>query len=93
MGDLSIADFAPRRGGEVGVESADGSLDLVLVAVEELPGSLRAAGGFRLEFRGPPDRRLGQGIHRFRLDGETHDIFIVPIGAAAGQLRYEAIFF
>jgi hypothetical protein len=91
--ELTIADFAPRRGGRVGVEAGPLRLDFILAEVQELPPSPRPGGAFRLEFHGPAQPLLAQGIYRFHLDRERHDIFIVPVGAAAGLVRYEAIFF
>ena len=68
-------------------------LELVLAAAQELPARLRDGGGFRLEFLGPLQPMLGQGIFRFLIGAEPHEIFIVPLGPAADRMRYEAIFF
>ena len=93
MAELTIADFAPWRGGEVGVETEAGALSFVLADVHELASSPRAAGGFRLEFHGPEEPRLPQGIYGFRVGDSRHDIFIVPIAQRADGIAYEAIFF
>ncbi|MGZ8337366.1 MAG: DUF6916 family protein, partial [Allosphingosinicella sp.] len=87
------ADFAPRRGKAIGVEAAGRLLELNLAEVQELPCSVRSGGAFRLEFHGPSQASLAQGVYRFHLGQEPHDIFIVPIGSGAGITRYEAIFF
>ena len=90
---LTITDFAPHRGQAFGVQTAQGSLPLLLVQAQELPGSIRDGGGFRLEFHGPLQPALGQGMYRMQIGGQPTDIFIVPIGTTPQQMRYEAIFF
>ena len=57
------------------------------------PGSVREDGGFRLEFHGPLQPELGQGIYRFLIGGRPSEIFIVPIERTADAMKYEAIFF
>jgi len=68
-------------------------LTLKLEAAEELQGSLREAGGFRLQFLGPVDPMLEQGIFPFEIEAERYELFIVPIGRSAEGTRYEAVFF
>lgn len=48
---------------------------------------------FSIVFRGPLDRALSQGLHRFRHDqmGEF-ELFIVPIKRSAEDYQYEAVF-
>ena len=93
MRPLTLADFAPKRGKPFQVQAQNGSLQLVLDQVQELPNSVREGGAFRLEFLGPMQPPLGQGTFRFLVGGEPREIFIVPIGVAEGKLRYEAIFY
>lgn len=93
MRDLTIDDFAHRIGKAFAVEAGGGSLPLTLAQAQELPLSGRPGGSFRLEFGGPAQPILPQAIYPFRIDGEQHDIFIVPIGPKADGMRYEAIFF
>lgn len=72
------------------------AIDLQLVGVTELGTASRP--GFRnpfsLHFLGPVSRQyLPQ--HTYPMVNEklgTFDIFIVPLGAEAGRMRYEAIF-
>ena len=90
---LTFDDFAPMRGKPFSVQVQNGTFQLVLVEAQELPGSVRSGGGFRLEFHGPAQPALGQGVYRFLIGGQPNDIFLVPLGAIADKMRYEAIFF
>jgi len=90
---LRLRDFEGRTGSPFRIAFQGESQDLILMAARELPGSPRAEGGFRLEFRGPLEPRLPQAIYAFEIDGVAHEIFIVPIGFAIDGLLYEAVFF
>lgn len=94
MAELSIADFEARVDAVLPVVFEDGEVPLKLAAAEPLPGSPREAGGFRLEFLGPLELFLPQGIYSFALgDGAPTEIFIVPLGPAGEEMRYEAVFY
>ena len=93
MRELTIDDFKRHRGKPFKVDANGGLVELVLKHVQELPGSGRAAGSFRLEFHGPLQSFLPQGTYPFHLGSERAGIFIVPIGPAEQAMRYEAIFF
>lgn len=91
---LRLSNFDRLKGVSFPVESNGALHDLVLVRTEELQGSPREAGGFRLEFLGPPDPILPQGIYAFSVQEERHEVFIVPIGPGRDAgLLYEAVFF
>lgn len=64
---------------------------LELIEVTEHASS--AMETFSLIFKGPADAPLAQKIYQFRQQqlGEL-SIFIVPIGRAAEEMRYEAVF-
>ena len=88
----TVSDFAGRVGKPFDVQVAGRRLALVLEAVQELPRTARQGGSFRLEFLGPPDPMLAQGIFPFRIGGDRFDIFIVPLARDQRGTRYEAIF-
>ena len=90
---ITIADFEKRLGKTFTVEAADQQVPLVLRACQELPGSKRDGGGFRLEFAGPLNPQLGQGTFSFRIDQDHYGLFIVPIGQSERAMRYEALFY
>jgi hypothetical protein len=90
---LTIDDFAKRVGKAFEVPVRGHRLSLVLEAAQDLPGSSRIGGAFRLEFLGPVDPVLGQGLFPFEIARERFDIFIVPIGRDQRGARYEAVFF
>jgi hypothetical protein len=92
MQNLAWTDFAGREGRVFQVEIDGGQLDLTLERAAELPTSGRPQGSFRLEFRGPADPLLPQSIYRFHREGESAEIFIVPIERDARGALYEAIF-
>jgi hypothetical protein len=90
--DLSLAQFESFVGEPHEIVFADGSLPVVLEKAEGLPRSIREAGAFRLEWRGPAEPLLGQAIYRFRRGEEQFDMFIVPVGKDERGALYEAIF-
>ena len=89
----ALGDFSGHVGQSFVVSVAGHRLMLKLVAADELKGSLREAGGFRLEFLGPAEPMLDQGIFPFELEAERFDLFIVPIGRSDQGTRYEAVFY
>lgn len=93
MRELTIDDFARLAGQAVRVDAANGSTQLRVVEVQELPGAARAAGGFRVELHGPLQQMLPQGTYLFHLGGEPSQVFIVPVGPGDAIMRYEAIFY
>ena len=90
---LTVDDFTPHRGEAFAVEADGGPVPLVLAEAKALSDSGREGGAFRLEFEGPLQPQLGQGIYRFRRGERADDIFIVPIARTAEAMRYEAVFF
>ena len=72
------------------------TIDLQLVSVKEL-GAATGTGTrapFSLHFLGPVSQQYLQQ-HTYQMVNETLgtlEIFIVPLGAEAGRMRYEAIF-
>lgn len=91
--DPSCADFSDRIGARFEVEAGGERVGLILETARELPGSPRPAGGFRLEFLGPADPMIGQGVFTFAIEGERYEIFIVPVARDANGTRYEAVFY
>ncbi len=86
---LTLADFAPR----LNQSFSAGRVKLRLVEASPLPDAGREGGSFRLEFEGPADAALAQGIHAFEIGGAARDVFIVPVAARDGAISYEAIFY
>lgn len=94
MRDLVWDEFRDAVGARYEVETADGPLAFSLALAQPLAHSQREGGAFRLEFLGPAAPTLPQAIYRFAGDGsEPFEIFIVPIAAEPGGIRYEAIFY
>ena len=90
MSDLTVADFA--EGQVYAVGPAEDEVTLRLDRVEAVAGAPRPAGGFRLEFVGPEAPVLPQATYPLVRDGETREIFLVPVAREASGIRYEAIF-
>ena len=90
---MTLGDFNKRVGKTFTVHASGHNLPLVLRACQELPGSKRNGGAFRLEFAGPLNPQLGQGVFPFQIDHDQYGIFIVPIGQGERSMRYEAVFF
>ena len=97
MGDsmriLTLADFTPRLGTGFEVAFQAGSLVLKLQSAQELPSMGRSGGSFRLEFRGPFEPILAQGIYQFHGGEEPAEIFVVPVGRKDSGTLYEAVFY
>lgn len=89
----AVGDFSGWLGHSFIVSVGGHRLMLTLEAAQELPGSVREAGGFRLEFLGPADPMLNQGIFPFEIGSERYELFIVPLGRDESGARYEAVFY
>ena len=93
MDNPSIDDFSGWLNQRCEIAAGDARVPATLVAAEPLAGSPREKGGFRLEFLGPVDPMLGQGVMAVAGPTASCDIFLVPIARDAGGTRYEAVFF
>jgi hypothetical protein len=65
---------------------------LQLIEVRQLSGFTPAHEAYALLFRGPLQAELGQGTYALALEGQTIDIFLVPVARKADGMHYEAIF-
>jgi hypothetical protein len=90
---ITFADFSGRVGKPFEVHVAGHRVPVTLNAAQELPGSAREGGSFRLEFIGPHDPMLAQGLFAFVFGDDRFEIFIVPIGRDPRGTCYEAIFY
>ena len=90
--DLSLTDFEAFVGDAHELVFADATIPIVLEKAQALPRSMRDAGAFRLEWRGPGEPVLPQATYRFRRGEQTFDMFIVPVGRDSSGTLYEAIF-
>jgi hypothetical protein len=88
---LHPTDFA--AGTVYDVDASGAAFPLALDKVQQLSGSDREGGAFRLEFLGPADPVLPQATYRFANGDAAHDIFIVPVSRDGGGVRYEAVFY
>ena len=93
IAEMQFSHFAGRVDESFEVAVGDDRLMLILEAAQEVPGSPRPGGAFRLEFLGPADQVLDQGIYPFEIGEDRFEIFIVPIGRNERGIRYEAVFF
>ena len=92
MAEMSLDDFSGSLGEPFEVEAGGAAFTLTLEKAEEIPGSQRPGGGFRLLFLGPREPVLPQAIYNVRRGDTASDIFLVPVGQDAAATRYEAIF-
>lgn len=94
MRELSWDEFADAAGAVYTVDRAgQPTVEMTLEKAAELPPSGRAAGSFRLEFRGPFEPILPQAIYRFSGSEDSFEIFVVPVGRQEKGTLYEAIFY
>ena len=89
---LTLDDFSGSIGKDFEARSPDATLSLRLAVAEGRPHGMREGGAFRLEFVGPQQPVLAQGIYTLHEGGRELDIFIVPIASDGAGTRYEAIF-
>lgn len=91
---FTVATFTPLVGEVFRLDPGDGSqmTDLRLAeATSSAPGATREQ--FSLVFRGPPGVVLPQQIYPLEHDGlGAFELFLVPIGADAAGVTYEAVF-
>jgi hypothetical protein len=90
---VKLGDFENRVGKTFIVQAAGQNVPVVLRACQPLPGSKRDGGAFRLEFAGPLNPALGQGVFAFNIDHDQYAVFIVPVGQGERTMRYEAVYF
>lgn len=95
-GAVTVDTFRPLVGDVFTIRAADGAIQATLQAVRAAEGhgypeTMRAP--FSIEFRGPADRMLQQGIHAVEHTafGELV-VLLVPTGASAEGARYEVVF-
>ena len=91
--DMAFSHFSGRVGQSFAVTAGGQSLPFVLDAAQDLPGSPRPGGAFRLEFVGPADPMLEQGMFPFEIDADRFEIFVTPLSRDPRGTRYEAVFF
>ena len=91
----ALETFAALRGERFDVQG-DGmaAVSAELVDVQALPAApIQGRQPFTLLFAGPPEPRLPQRIYRLaHAQLPAQDVFLVPIGADAAGVRYEAVF-
>ncbi len=92
MRDPKLEDFADSVGKQYEIVFTDGVVPVTLEQAQALPGGKREGGSFRLQFLGPLEPILPQGIFSFRLGEQIDDIFVVPVGKVENGIQYEAIF-
>ncbi|MDE8651306.1 DUF6916 family protein [Novosphingobium album (ex Liu et al. 2023)] len=92
MRALTWEDFAGGSGRSYRLRLGEEACELQLAKAEELAGAGRSGGSFRLEFVGPQQPILPQAIYALERDGESFDIFIVPVASGPRGTTYEAIF-
>ena len=90
--ELRLEDFEAFVGETYELEAGGETLSATLETVQALPRSVREAGAFRLEWRGPREPLLPQSIYSFRRDGRSFDMFVVPVARDDRGTLYEAIF-
>jgi hypothetical protein len=93
LGDLRHEDFSNRVGDQFEVDLGDGStVSLVLTAASEPPDDRPDHAHF-VEWTGPLDHPLEQGIHELRhAEWGTLALFLVPVNQVAEGFVYEAVF-
>jgi hypothetical protein len=87
-----FSSFADAVGAPFLIPIGDGTLELMLECAEELPAWSPDFEAFRLQFCGPSEPILPQATYRLQRNGDSFEIFIVPIARDGAGTHYEAIF-
>jgi hypothetical protein len=93
LATLSIDDFQPHLDAVFEMQSPAGVVPLKLAKADPAGASGRAGGAFSLLFIAPKGPWLPQAIYPVKHpDLGTMEIFLVPVGPAAGGNSYHAVF-
>lgn len=92
MRGLEFTEFSSHEGESFDLLLDGQTLPLTLSKVTELPPTQREGGAFTLEWTGPSEPALPQGIYSLRRNDMTYEMFLVAIGQDRSATRYEAIF-
>jgi hypothetical protein len=92
MEQFTLGDFADAVGAAYSITSGEAAIELILECADELPSWSPETESFRLQFCGPSEPILPQAIYRLQRNGDTFEIFIVPIARDGAGTHYEAIF-
>lgn len=89
---LAIDQFLPLKDADFELKAA-GGIALKLVRIDNVGDSGRAGGAFSLLFGAPKGTTLPQAIYQVAHPSfGVMEIFLVPVGALAGGVGYQAIF-
>ncbi|HEX9994317.1 MAG TPA: hypothetical protein VGB14_15415 [Acidimicrobiales bacterium] len=90
---LTVDDFRPLEGTTFLLKWDGHDLPVVLTEVTPLGRRRGDRDPFSLLFRGTPGTILPQQIHHLSSDGFGElELFLVPVGADADAVTYEAVF-
>ena len=92
MRELRLDEFNGREGESFELLLDDRSLPFTLEKATALPPTTRDTGAFTLDWVGPYEPVLPQGIYTLRRGDDEFEMFIVPIGRDRSGARYEAVF-
>lgn len=87
-----LDEFTAREGESFDLVLDERILPLNLAGVRTLPDTGREGGAFVLDWEGPYEPVLPQGIYTLRHGEEEFEIFIVPIAQSREGTKYEAAF-
>ncbi len=90
---LTCEDFAARVDERFTMHAGHERVELTLVEAKPLGASQREGGAFSLEFRAAGDSHAPQATYTLENEhlGQL-EVFLVPLGADAESMRYEAVF-
>ena len=90
---MEYEDFKALEGITLLIQAAACELELRLVTVDCLgDGAGQHRTPFSLLLEAPLETLLEQGTYPVVIEQTTMDMFLVPIGPASGQMRYEVVF-
>ena len=90
MTESRLEDFKPLVGKRFSVEDSDASV--ILAEVKALGDGQREGGAFSLVFVAGEDLGVRQGMLRLNCEGQSFELFLVPVGPFRNGHGLEAVF-
>ena len=90
MRDVELNDFKPLVGERFSVESSDRGV--ILAEAKALGHGEREGGAFSLVFVAGEDLGVRQGMLRLNCEGQSFELFLVPVGPFRDGHGLEAVF-
>lgn len=90
MQNVKLEEFQKLVGKDFAVDGSEVSLKLSEASA--MGQAVREGGSFSLVFEGPETVQADQGVFKLSCEGQSWDLFLVPIGPFGDGMGFEAVF-